>query len=671
MKEDRVTYINQETGEEITKTKLELEIQVAKEIIKNLLSGDKNVVVGLVVYTGQVYTRVALTDDINTLNDALDKPIDFTYEWYTNIRGALNKAYSFYANNDINNSNRYLFILSDGLPTSDEPVTKIKRNGTTSYDDDVYSGKLYATSNITDQNEKEKIIKKNEEIKQKIYENTEKKIRNLEDDGIIIYSVISTFGLNDTEKNILRYMYQDNKREGYNRYKEVNNIEDMAFKGVADDILVEFEQYVKNSVNIIDTGYTIDNWDKPDTVIQNYKFQGNEDYAKFKYENTYFLEALSMDINSSNLDKFKEYAKKFYNATKQEIIVNRTDEFFNEEVPNSFPGDVEIEDIQNGKRVTTYRTLYIRDDETGDIIETRRIKINTIDHVQKYQNITIDSFVKRLESFTITPRIAITSLEVRATNGAVMDVKDDIVNSIEDRDKYIISTIPEENNIYGSQVIIDVTVNIKNDSIIQNNIKELLLNIYLPDKFKVVDGSEYIYGITDNNGINSVNKNLRVALYEGKSVLNELKNDGLIDKIEKGEIEKYINNKKHSVVLAQIIPDDLSEFQVLTNGEIEVKFKAYKHLSDRDDDMDFKVDTEIMSLTNDAYRPNQFQIYSAQLGTQRMGAFVIPTLGNFIQEQDYANSNDAVVLIPTGKDKSLKKIYTLIIILVLIDLIIF
>jgi len=83
------------------------------------LDRSKNIYIGLVVFTGEYYRYVGLTNNSETLSKALKSNIEIS-QYYTNIVGALDKSYESFANNDKpEDANRYIFLLSDGLPTSD------------------------------------------------------------------------------------------------------------------------------------------------------------------------------------------------------------------------------------------------------------------------------------------------------------------------------------------------------------------------------------------------------------------------------------------------------------------------------------------------------------------------------------------------------------------------
>lgn len=103
-----------------TKTRLQIASESAKMLIDKLIESGDNIYIGLVFFSGTCYRAVSLTKDTEILYQALDDIV--ANEWQTpntNIVGALDKVMESYYNNDIKNSNRYLAVLSDGIPTSD------------------------------------------------------------------------------------------------------------------------------------------------------------------------------------------------------------------------------------------------------------------------------------------------------------------------------------------------------------------------------------------------------------------------------------------------------------------------------------------------------------------------------------------------------------------------
>ena len=100
-------------------SRLSVAVEAAKELCSQLIESGNNIYIGLVFFSGTSYRAVSLTKDLNSLYTALNDINN--NDWYnanTNVLGALDKAYeSFYNNTE--DSNRFITIISDGVPTSD------------------------------------------------------------------------------------------------------------------------------------------------------------------------------------------------------------------------------------------------------------------------------------------------------------------------------------------------------------------------------------------------------------------------------------------------------------------------------------------------------------------------------------------------------------------------
>ena len=147
----------------VTKSRLQVATDAAKELIKSLIGSGENIYVGLVFFSGTSYRAVSLTKDTEILYQALDDIVANGWQTpNTNIVGALDKVMESYYNNDKENSNRYLAILSDGIPTSD--------------------GENETYSDMSD----EQIMSTLETIK----ENTKKAVNEVKETGVKIFSLI-------------------------------------------------------------------------------------------------------------------------------------------------------------------------------------------------------------------------------------------------------------------------------------------------------------------------------------------------------------------------------------------------------------------------------------------------------------------------------------------------
>lgn len=148
-----------------TKSRLEVEAEAAKKLIDKLLNSGENIYVGLVFFSGTNYRAKVLTKNEQLLYMALDNIVSNNWETpNTDITSALDKVKNSYANNEKENSNRYLAILSDGIPTKDATI-----DTQTYYD-------------ATDE--------ENMEALEKIKESTTNKVKELKEDGVKIFSLM-------------------------------------------------------------------------------------------------------------------------------------------------------------------------------------------------------------------------------------------------------------------------------------------------------------------------------------------------------------------------------------------------------------------------------------------------------------------------------------------------
>ncbi len=103
----------------IEKSRLRVEVEAASRLINSLLNSGQNIYVGLVFFSGTSYRSVYLCKNETLLNSALTDILN--NNWYTpntDIVAALDKAYNSFANNAQGSSNRYIILLSDGIPTA-------------------------------------------------------------------------------------------------------------------------------------------------------------------------------------------------------------------------------------------------------------------------------------------------------------------------------------------------------------------------------------------------------------------------------------------------------------------------------------------------------------------------------------------------------------------------
>lgn len=555
------------------KTKLQVEKNIATKIVNSLLDGNKNIYIGLVVFTGEVYRKTSLTNDKNVLINSINGNIEFNDNYYTNIKGALQKAYDSYANNIKETSNRYMFLLSDGIPTSDGESSHTLYEATTQEE-------------INENNEKLKLITNN----------TKDEVEKILQEDVKLYSVFTMDNTDEFDNKLINYIFNDfDKYSENNIFKQVDTIEN-----ISTEIIQEFVKYVQEDTKIIKTGYTTN---------KNYRENVLGNYNSFYYDNTYYFKALDMEVTSDNLDIFKEYLRKLVEQTTVTI-----------ECPTSATGQTPITEYEETQNITN---------EQGEIIGTRKIyhKPNPVTFSGPVLNL------QQLPEFTLNPKVAVTELSVIATNGTELDK---IATSIEEN-KHLIITL-EEAMLYGSEARVQYTIDIKNTSI-YNDCENIKMLFYIPDDFQYMDSTATGIGI---DGI--------TALETKNSVVINKKNVKKFKELS-DEVKKYI--QKGHTAIAISVNVNTNNFQLLTNGSIQIKLNVNKLLSSRLEDMTYGADTEIFGYKNDACRRIQYKATSTNNLSSRVEGLIGAVAGDHnTTEADYATTaNYGIVLPPTGDDR--------------------
>ena len=586
-----------ENNTTVTKTKLEIEKQIAKNIINSLLTGEKNIYIGLVVFTGVCYRRVALTNNVDTLTNALDGEIEFSDKGYTNILGALDKANESFINSDANNSNKYMFLLSDGLPTSDGN----KENTLYSVD---YSSPDAAS-----------LIAENDAKLEKIAQNTKTKLENIENnDKVKVFSVITKQDLEDEkDENMLYNIFKNNKNSEYNRFYDVDNI-----TNVSKEIVKDFEEYVKESIETINhEGYSLN-------VAGRDKIK--ENFGTFEYKNTNCFQALDMEINTSNLKEFKEYAKELFNKTSITITSKKcTANLYCGTLPEPNP---KVEKNEDGEVV--HITHYI---------------------LSEVWLTAPDIYLTKLPQYTITPKISVTGLAVVASTGTVIDRQ---VTTTEEAEN-LISTI-EKDLLYGSTAVVRYTVDVTNTSL-YNDTNTVSILFYVPDGFTCDTKSVSAVGIGENNKKQKLNV----------TNITSLTADTIDDSYIKGLLSKEAINKikgndseQPTSAIAVTVEVKNDTYSLPTNGSISININTSKLLGN-DEEMSYGADAEILSYSNDSYKRIE---YKAKASSSTVSQVAVA--GNAsTEEKDYTKtSNKGIILLPTGGDKRMLKQRILLVILV-------
>ena len=585
-----------ENNTTVKKTKLEIEKQIAKNIINSLLTGEKNIYIGLVVFTGVCYRRVALTNNVDTLTNALDGKIEFSNKGYTNILGALDKANESFINSDANNSNKYMFLLSDGLPTSDGN----KENT------------LYRVDDSSP--DAASLIAENDAKLEKIAQNTKTKLENIENnDKVKVFSVITNLE-DEKDKNMLDNIFNNNKNDEYNKFYNVDSIEN-----VSKEIVKEFEKYVKESIETINhESYSL-NVAGRDKIKDNFK--------TFEYKNTNCFQALDMEINTSNLEDFKEYAKELFNKTSITITSKEcTANLYYGTLPDPNP------------KVET--------NEDGEVVHTTY-------YVESLVWLTApDIYLTKLPQYTITPKISVTGLAVVASTGTVIDRQ---VTTTEEAEN-LISTI-EKDLLYGSTAVVRYTVDVTNTSL-YNDTNTVSILFYVPDGFTCDTKSVSAVGIGEDNKKQKLNvtkiTSLTADTIYNYSDINDILSEEAINKIKGNDSEQPTS------AIAVTVQVKSHDYVLPTNGSIKININTTKLLGN-DEEMSYGADAEILSYSNDSYKRIEYKAKASSSAVSQ-----VAVAGNAsTKEKDYTKtSNKGIILLPTGGDKRMLKQRILLVILV-------
>lgn len=285
--------------------KIDYIVNAAKSLCQSLLNLNDNIYIGLIFFSGTNYRAASLTKNIDSLNSALEDIR--TNNWQTpntNIYDVFNKAEkSFYGNEN----NRYLVLLSDGIPTSD--------GNTVIYNTDsnsVIMDKLNSISNTT-KNKLKELKNKNitticlftatDEAEIQLVNNTFKDNSNL-------FKIFNN--INVTVKNIKETLHEIIKTQAINKIKAYTK---------SHDVLAGYED--KNRRKIVDN------------MFASYEH-------KLDYNNTIIFDQIH-NYNNYNA------AKILSNSTKMLVKGGS-----NYKIENTLPADVKVKD-SNGNIIKTIK----------------------------------------------------------------------------------------------------------------------------------------------------------------------------------------------------------------------------------------------------------------------------------------------------------------------------
>ena len=314
------------------KTRLQIAADSAKQLINSLINSGENIYVGLLFFSGTNYRAVSLTKNIELLSKALNEIVN--NNWYTpntNILGVLNKAKDSFYNNDKNNSNRYIVLVSDGIPTSDG-----------------------STQVYCDESEQETLNK----LYNTIGPNTKKKVQDLRKNGINIISLLAKSDESD-EIQYVESIFKDTS----SIYASIQDGQE-----TIDKITKDMKKYLIDSTE--EKEYT----SKFSTVAgyedSTRRKEVDEYFKRFTYKNTIMFEQIET-YNASSTSQQK--ANELSTATKMRVVGGQN--YVINHMPPGTPSVEEIKDEETGeviKKIYHVSTGY----SGGDVILAKRPAIS-------------------------------------------------------------------------------------------------------------------------------------------------------------------------------------------------------------------------------------------------------------------------------------------------------
>lgn len=386
------------------KTRMQIIGDAAKSLVDELLSSGDNIRVGLVVFSGTSYVPIALENDSELLKMAIDDVV--SNNWYThntNLVGALDKAKEWFYNNDKEHSNRYMIILSDGVPSSD--------------------GVNEVVQGMSDQ--------ELEQLAETIQKSTRKKLEELKEDGIKIFSLMVKWEL-DSDNEWVKEIFDKPASDEFYTAKDGQEMVDAIQEDLKEYIIETTEEKEYSSESTVITGYEDSNRRK----------EVDEKFETFKYDNTIIFDQIdSYNATEEDKEQAKELSKKTYMIVKA--------------------GSYSIESVPNPS------TIYEYDDE-GNVEKI-------IHHVASSYS-GQDFVLAKRPAMSLKLTVTATAFRIKLADGQVLLLDTREIGS----DVPLIEYMDDE-IAHGATIDVQYQINIKNDSSIQCNYLELVN--YLPQGF--------------------------------------------------------------------------------------------------------------------------------------------------------------------------------------------
>ena len=281
----RTTMVNI-NGE--TKSRLEVIVDAARELIDELMNSGENIKVGLIFFSGVCYRGASLRpkelvkDGMNGqeyLNKALDEIL--ANDWWvynTNVLGALDKAYESFHNNDKDTSNRYIVILSDGITTSNGNVQI--------YKDMSYEEMMNAYNEII--------------------QTTRQKILDLREGGAKIFSIMVKTDV-ESDNEWVKAFYDKPISDVFYSSQDGQEIVDVIQEDLEEYIIETTEEKEYSSESTVITGYEDSKRRK----------EVDENFKTFKYDNTIIFDQIdSYNATEEDKEQATELSEKTYMIVK-------------------------------------------------------------------------------------------------------------------------------------------------------------------------------------------------------------------------------------------------------------------------------------------------------------------------------------------------------------------
>lgn len=211
--------------------RISYQVEAARNLIESLLSNDDNTYIGIVVFSEKSLLLQNLTQNKDKLNQTLDTILDYANSGsaggITNIKNALTLTSESFVNTSAD-SNRLIFLLSDGIPLTDgsgTPETTIYSEDLEPQNEETLRAKLMA-----------------------IVDSTKAEMQRLVNDGIYMVSLITKTGDEEIDTMVQDMCAVENMNFFHVDDAEATNIitnyvKDLIMRNVTEN-LNEFSNYL-------------------------------------------------------------------------------------------------------------------------------------------------------------------------------------------------------------------------------------------------------------------------------------------------------------------------------------------------------------------------------------------------------------------------------------------